>query len=526
MIGALFPTGSTPWLLAHELRLSLRATGGRKGARTRWIILGLFALGTVVLGGVPMALAMRGVVVRETPLLIMIVDLVMVAIFTLMLSQTLAAATTAFFERGDLDLLLSSPISPARILTARAVGIATTPVLWFAALASLGVLPMAVVGQPQWLAIYAVLAALGLLAAAAGISLAMALFSLIGPRRTRTVGQLLAAIIGAAFFLIAQARNFLPDNGRQIFGDVMDWSHSDVLTPGGALSWPAGAVLGEPLPLLGFVGGALILFTLVARGLGKRFAANASVAAGVGSSPTRAKAGRETAANFSGGVFGNVLRKELRLLARDPALLSQVLLRALYVLPLAFIMVRNAHQSDDGAGGMIAAVRLAVLAGAVALMAGQVAGSLSWITISGEDAPDLMACAPVQGSLVRRAKLSAALIPVALLLATPLAVLIWLSPWVGICAALGAMASSASAGMINLWFEKASPRTTFRNRRSGSVLAAVAETLVGMGWGLTTGVLAAGSAFAVIPGLLTIGGLGILYQLAAANRASLRDSMT
>ena len=151
---------------------------------------------------------------------------------------------------------------------------------------------------------------------------------------------------------------------------------------------------------------------------------------------------------------------------------------------------------------------------------------LSWITISGEDAPDLMACAPVQGSLVRRAKLSAALIPVALLLATPLAVLIWLSPWVGICAALGAMASSASAGMINLWFEKASPRTTFRNRRSGSVLAAGAETLVGMGWGLTTGVLAAGSAFAVIPGLLTIGGLGILYQLAAANRASLRDSMT
>ena len=47
---------------------------------------------------------------------------------------------------------------------------------------------------------------------------------------------------------------------------------------------------------------------------------------------------------------------------------------------------------------------------------------------------------------------------------------------------------------------------------------------LGMGWGLTTGVVAAGSVFAVIPGALTIGGLGILYQLAAANRASLRDS--
>ena len=524
MSGLLFPMGSTPWLLAHELRLSLRTLGGRKGARTRWIVLGLVGLG-VLAGFSTMALNFRDAQVRETPLLILFADLAMVAVFTLMLSQTLAAATTAFFERGDLDLLLSSPISPARILTARAVGIATTPVLWFAALASLGILPMAVVGQTRWLAIYAVLAAIGLLAAAAGISLAMALFNLIGPRRTRTVGQLLAAIIGAAFFLVAQARNFLPDHGSQFFGGVMDWSRSDLLTPGGPLSWPAAAALGEPLPLLAFVGGALLLFTLVARGLGRRFAANASVAAGVGTGPARARAGRETAATFGGGVFGNVLRKELRLLLRDPALLSQVLLRALYVLPLAFIMVRNAHQGDDGAGGVIAAIRLAVLAGAVALMAGQVAGSLSWITISGEDAPDLMACAPVQGSLVRRAKLTAAMIPVALLLAVPLGVLIWLSPWAGMCAAAGALAASASAGMINLWFEKPSPRTAFRNRRSGSVLAAVAETLVGMGWGLTTGVLAAGSVFGVIPGLLTIGGLGILYQLAAANRASLRDSM-
>ena len=106
-------SGSTPWLLAHELRLSLRAVTGRRGGRLTLIVVAVaLAFGTVV-GGVPMALAIRTVPVRPTPLLILIFDLAMGAIFTLILSQTLASATTAFYERGDLDLLLSSPVPPA-----------------------------------------------------------------------------------------------------------------------------------------------------------------------------------------------------------------------------------------------------------------------------------------------------------------------------------------------------------------------------------------------------------------------------
>ena len=524
-MGVLFGPGSTLWLLANELRLSLRAMTSRKGARVQWIILGVAALVGFAIFTMT-AWRVRHVGVHETAMLNMIIDLGTVAIFTLMLSQTLAAATMAFFERGDLDLLLSSPIPPSRILTARAIGIATTPTLWFSGLMSVAILPMVAVGQPRWLSVYVVLAAIGLLAAATAITLAMALFRLIGARATRTVGQLLAAFIGAGFFLVSQLRNFLPDNGRRFFGGVMDWSQSDLLTPGAVLSWPAGAVLGEPLPLLGFFAGSLLIFTLVARGLGRRFAANASVAAGVGSAPARAKPGRGTAPSFGGGVFGNVLRKELRLLVRDPALLSQVLLRALYILPLAFVMLKTAHNGDGEAQTAASAMRLAVLAGALAVMAGQIAGSLSWITISAEDAPELIACAPVDGGLVRRAKLTAAMTPVALLLAVPLGAMIWLSPWMGACAAVGAMVCAASSGTINLWFEKPAPRSAFRSRRGGSVMGAVGETLVGIAWGLTTGAVAAGSVFAVIPAALTLAGLGILYVVAGPNRASLREAQT
>jgi ABC-2 type transport system permease protein len=104
----------------------------------------------------------------------------------------------AFFERGDLDLLLSSPLPSRRVLTVRAVGIATTPFLWFAAILTIVILPLAAVGEVRWLAVYPMLAAIALLASATGVSLAMALFRLLGARRTRTVGQLIAAFIGAA----------------------------------------------------------------------------------------------------------------------------------------------------------------------------------------------------------------------------------------------------------------------------------------------------------------------------------------
>ena len=135
MTGPLLPAGSTAWLVAHELRLSLRPAAGAKRVRVVWIVLGLFMLAVMGLLVFP-ALKLRTIGVHPAPLLIMVCDLAMVAIFTLMLSQTLAAATLAFFVRGDLDLLLSSPIPPGRVLAARAIGIAAPPILWFCGFAS------------------------------------------------------------------------------------------------------------------------------------------------------------------------------------------------------------------------------------------------------------------------------------------------------------------------------------------------------------------------------------------------------
>jgi ABC-2 type transport system permease protein len=507
--------GSIPWLLAHELRLAFRARS-KRGNVTMLIILFVMVVLMMVVG-LPLALALRFVTIRETPALFMLLDLIILAIFTLILSQTLAGAITAFFERGDLDLLLSSPLPPRQVLTVRAVAIAVAPLLWFAGLLSVVIVPAVAFGQVRWLAAYPMLIALAMLASAAGMSLAMALFGVMGARRARTFGQILAALIGAGFFLFGQLRNMLPDRGQQFFAGVMRWADSGVFEPGSPLAWPALAVLGHPLPLAVIAGGSAALFAVVAAGLGRRFASNASIAAGVSASPARSSARRVSVQGFEGGLNAALMRKELRLLLRDPALLSQVLLRVLYVLPLGFAMLRGAGAPHRAAAFSLGAPVTLTLA--VVFVAGQLAGSLSWITISAEDAPELLACAPVDASRVRWAKLAAAMIPVAALLGPLLLALAWISPWVGLCAAAGASGSAVSAGLINLWFEKPATRKAFRGRRTGSILAGVAEVLSGLGWGVSAGIAAAGSPWAIAPLAFTLGMLALASTLARPTRA-------
>ena len=494
--------GSLGWLLGHELRLSYRTMRAARGGRAL-IIMGVGFGVLALFVGLPLAMAAPRLHPAATPMLSMAVDAAGVALFTLMLSQTLAGATSALYERGDLDLLLSSPLSGRKVLAARGVGIALNPFLVYAAFAVPAVVPSALVGRPQWLSVLPLMAAIAMLAAAAGLGLAMALFALIGPRATRTLGQVLAGVIGASAFLLAQARQFAPGLSAAALGAARAWATPTVFAPLSPLSWPARALLGAPLPMLAVLGVAGAVFAAVLAALGRRFVADAALSGAVEATP---RAGRTGSAKprFSASPLAALVRKEMRLLVRDPTLLSQVGLRVLYLIPLCFVLLRNAH------GGRGFALDYGV--GLISVVAAQVAGSLAWITVSAEDAPELIAASPAAGALARRGKLIAALAPVAVILAVPLLLLLALAPWAAAVAAVFVFLSAASAALVNLWFEKPASRSGFR-KRGGAVVTGLAEFIVGAGWGVAGGLAAAGQLWSLLAVGVTAALMGGLYLL-------------
>ena len=111
-------------------------------------------------------------------------------------------------------------------------------------------------------------------------------------------------------------------------------------------------------------------------------------------------------------------------------------MQILYLLPPALLLWRS---YGEGTGALVVLVPVLVMA------AGQLAGGLAWLAISGEDAPDLVATAPIPRSLVVRAKIEAVLGAIAIAFAPFIAALAFLSVSGALASALGIFAAAAAA---------------------------------------------------------------------------------
>jgi ABC-2 type transport system permease protein len=502
--------GSATWLLANEARLGWREFVARYGRRgwAAWLG-GLALLVLAVSIGLPVGYVLRGVEAAPAAYAVTILG-VLVAMTMLMLSQTLVTAADLLYERGDLELLLASPIPPARTMTVRFVAVAASIFGVF----SIAIAPVLVVASfvagPRPLAAIVVLACLALIASAGGLALAVGLFRALGPRRTRTLAQVASALIGAAFFIFTQARFLLGDAAPSPFGRRFDVSTVE-LHPLALI--PVRATFGEPGPLAVMIVASLAIFLLAGWRLGPRFAADAASAKGAEPAPA-ARAGR---AKFTADPFAAVVRKELRLLLRDPALLSQVLLRLLYLIPVALILGRAASRGEPAA--------LAGAAAMVVFMSGQVAGSLAWITTSAEEAPDLLLASPTPLSAVWRAKLAAALIPLGFILAPIVAGAAWFSTKLGLVTLVGSTAGGLACALVNLWQQKPARRSDFRRRRGASWYALWLEAAIcGFIAVATAAVLSDHPWWSVPPAVIAAGLLLLARRSGAKIAETLREA--
>jgi ABC-2 type transport system permease protein len=449
--------GSFAWLVVHELRLATR--NRRRSARGIWI--GLILLALFVAIGIMAALALRGVPIDGGPAVYTGGLAASILLMSFMTTQALLRSQHTLYESGDLDLLLSAPLEPRTILGAKLCGIAGSVVLSFALLLLPIAIPIAVLGHPGLFGIPALLAALALISACLGLAIMIGVVALAGPRAARTLGQIIGALLAGAVFLISQLMSNGGGGRRSAAMSLFSWLSAHQVGAGGIGALPGRAALGDPVAAALLLGAGILLFAVTNYLFGRSFLSSYQKAR-MRLSRQRAATGT-VASHFRAGLFAAMFAKEWRLLARDPALAFQIVLRLIYLAPLALAAFGH------GRGPPL----LPALAFGSVLIAGQLVGSFAWLAVSAEDAPDLLTVAPVARRDVERAKLASAMamaapfgliLPVAIAVTSPLGALVTI---------IMTAAGGAAAGLIEIKWQKPAPRNTFRRRRSGSIVAGI-----------------------------------------------------
>jgi ABC-2 type transport system permease protein len=485
--------GTAVWFARHESRLAWRdflamMTAGKASRRRRvalgiaGFVIGMHVVAWFVIGGFATAVIDKHFLIGVTATILLS--------WLLMVSQAMESITRAFYTRADLDLILASPVAAQRLFAVRIATVALMTAAMALPLAGPFINMLAIRGGPHWLGAYGVILAMG----AAATAIAVALFRAIGPKRTRLTAQVLAAIIGAAFVIGLQVAAIL-SYGTLSRADVLQSQTLEALAPGlgRALWWPARAVLGDVPALAAVLAASLILLAAAIALVAPRFGDYAIAASGAGASPAartrRAKSFRVASPRAA------LRRKEWLLLRRDPWLASQTLMQMLYLLPPAILLWRT---FEDGGGA------LNLLAPVLVMAAGQLAGGLAWLSISGEDAPDLVATAPIPQRYMLRAKIEAVIAIIAAIFAPLVAVIAIASPWHAAVTGGGIVIAAACATAIQLWFRTQAKRSQFRRRQVSSRVATFAEAFSSIGWAATAAVAAVSLWLAIPPALIAL----------------------
>jgi ABC-2 type transport system permease protein len=494
------------WFARHEIRLAWREwlammTGGRR-KRTRAII------GLIVFAAI-MHLPAYAVIGRfadlqaplDKPSLIVLTAAIVLA-WALMLSQAIESVTRVFYARADLDLIMSSPVRLENVFSIRIVAIALTVIAMALLLSTPFVDVLVIGGGIRWFAAYGVVVAIGLSAAAIAIAVTILLFRLIGPSRTRLAAQILAAVVGAGFVIALQIAAILSYGTLSRFAVLTSDAASGLAPDADSIVWwPARAVLGDGEALLLLLAGGLVLLGAVMAIFAGRFA-DTAVLASANAGPNRQ--GSRARAFRAGSRQQALRRKELVLLWRDPWLVSQTLMQLLYLVPPAVMLWRSFSDSS---------LAIVLITPVIVMAAGQLAGGLAWLTISGEDAADLVATAPLEPSRVIRAKIEVVLIAIAVIFAPLVAALLFASPRQAAVTAVGVIIAAASATAIQLWFRVQAKRSQFRRRQTSSRLATFAEAFSSIGWAATAALALAVPVAALVSGLMTMGIVAATWKL-------------
>lgn len=443
---ALARPGSLPWLVLHDVRVKARGREGRWGRIIAMLLLALLP----IVGGAAMAWRVRGG--ADLPLAALgSVGAVLLGMVLVMVSSAYAHVLRLGRDRGELELLLTAPLPVARVVAARVAGVQAVVALPFLLLTAPFFFFSAAFGHVTWVAGPLVVVSVALVATALALTIATLLDRLLGPKLAKLVAQVTGVGLAAAVFALGQAPNFAP---KWFDAQLAYFSQR----PPAPLDWPAQAVFGQPLPLITVLGLALAASQCSAWLAASRMEAAPADPTAAPHVPRRGRAVR-----FGGSATAVLFGKELKLLGRDPELISQIGQQLVFMVPILALIFTD---------GQVTPARLAA---AGVFLAGALSSSLAWLVLCAEDAPDLIAAAPLRPGVAIRAKLAAALTPPLLMVSVLALVVLPKSPVaVAVMLPMALVAGLASAAM-QAWTQPPARRSAFRKRYRSSLLMAVGE---------------------------------------------------
>lgn len=502
--------GSARWLVQHEMRLAWRSGAAHRKtsyalAAVVWLLFHLaFSMLFLYWSNELRALA---------PWMTLLLGGATWGMMAMMLALAIGYSVSVLFNRGDLDLLLSSPLPARAVFIARGLGIAVhvgkTLLFLLSPLANIG----ALFGFWNLLAIYVAVPALALGVTALGMASCLLLIRVLGARRTRNLGQMLGSLMGVAVFLSIQLPQLSGANATGLLvATATRWAGPDGLLAPASLLWlPPRALGGAPLPLLAMFIAGPGAFWLAARLAHGHFLAGTQESV-TGNAVRTLAPPRSGTLRFQGGLWRTVLIKEWRLLARDLPLLTKTLMQLVYVaVPMGYIAVRQVPDSP---------LPETILRLGAVYLAGALAGGLAWITVATDDAPELLRCAPAPPSRLRWAKALAALLP-AWGLALPLLVFATRSdPWALPALLFCVAGSTVSAAASQVWYPTRGKRAEMGQRGQPWTMASMIGGFVTLAWMMSAACLQFKPSFTALPLLAAALGLGAIWLLGSARRAA------
>ncbi len=488
--------GTLPWIVRHELRLWWRDITVRP---VTIFILGIFAI--LVLSWVWFKLAnLRDALafhtIPDSAFWIAVVGWLFGFYYGFI--QAMKSSLIMLFERGDLDLLVSSPISSKVIFASRVLAIALTT--FFSC--CLFVVPLSLIavllGVPQLLGLYPTLISLSLGGTSLAMLFVLVLVRVVGAKRARTVAQVITALFPIILYLSSQLPNFLKDSGgntESIWFRLEQFLASGFLSASSWVWFPARAIFFDPV--------SVVLVLLISSGLTWLTVEilHSSFIAGTQQEQTSQHRQRRPigATRFVGGFYRVALFKEWRVMWRNPYLISRIFLQVFF-LTFPFLSVLRQHHANG--------VDFFTFAWPMSLVFGQaLTSTLTQICVSGEEAPDLLKASPVDSRKLRQLKLLAALIPIWLFISPLFIVLLvngkpWFMPIVVLSAA------TTCAATLSLWNSRPAKLTELFRRRQNSqvdIFLKLLEIISWLSWGWLGFSLQQGELNTVLMLLLVIG---------------------